>query len=219
MSVVKDKQVTIEKLVTSVAALETQVRDQAEVIKTLTSEVTFLKDKVNSMEQLQRGNAIRLYGFPGSNDETGLAGKVYERVLKPILAAAKSKGDIASVPQVNNAVEEVFRAGRFAAGSGKPPPPVIIKFVSSSTRLAVLKNKRVSMPSPTEGEKASGLKRFVIAEDLTTPTYRKLQEILKDERVSKAWTIGGDIWFMLTGENSRPQKVKCVFDPIDKILS
>jgi len=219
MSVVKDKVVTLEKLMTKVELLETKVNVQEESIKTLTSEVTVLKEKVNQLEQIQKGNAIRLYGFPGSNDEVGLATKVYDRVLKPILTAARAKGDIPTVPQINNTVEGVFRAGRFAAGSGKPPPPVIIKFSSTSTRLAVLKNKRSSMPAPTEGEKAAGIKRFVIAEDLTTPTYRKLQELLKDDRVVKAWSIGGEIWFVTQGENVRPKKVRSIFDPIDKILS
>ena len=221
ISSVEDKQQNLEKLVNRVSELENIVHGQTEVIKNLTSEVTILKDKVNSFEQLQRGNAIRLFGFPGSNDETNLSGRVYDRILKPILAAAKTKGDISSVPQINNLVEDVFRAGKFAAGANKPPPPVIIKFTATAAaaRLAVLRNKRTSMPAPSEGEKAQGIKRFGISEDLTTTTYRKLQDLQKDERVNRAWTINGEIWFVLEGENSRPKKVKCIFDPIDKIVT
>jgi hypothetical protein len=219
ITAVEDKQSNIEKLVNRVTELENTVHDQSEVIKKLTSEVTLLKDKVNTFEQIQRGNAVRLFGFPGSNDETNLSGRVYDRILKPILAAAKAKGDIATVPQINNVVEDVFRAGKFAAGANKPPPPVIIKFTAAATRLAVLKNKRTSMPSPTEGEKSQGIKRFGIAEDLTSPTYRKLQDLQKDERVNRAWTINGEIWFVLEGENMRHKKVKCIFDSVDKILS
>jgi len=220
MSIVKDKVVTLEKIVSRVDTLEAKVLSQDEVIKSLTSEVATLKEKMNVQEQIQRGDAVRLFGFPGSNDETNLAGRVYDRILKPILAAAKAKGDISSVPQINNVVDRVFRAGRFAAGANKPPPPVIIKFAATAAaaRVAVLKNKRTSMPSPSEGEKSTGIKRFVIAEDLTTPTYRKLQDLQKDERVTKAWTVGGEIWIVV-GENSRPRKVKNVFDTVDKILS
>ncbi len=46
--------------------------------------------------------------------------KVYDRVLKPILAAAKTKGDIPSVPNVHNSVYTIFRAGRVVPN--KPPP-------------------------------------------------------------------------------------------------
>ena len=218
ISIVRDKQDTLEKLVTRVGVLETKVEEQDAVIKSLMSEVTSLKGKVNTLEQLQRSNTIRLFGFPGSNDETHLASKVYDRILKPILTAAKTKGDISSVPQLNNTVEEVFRAGKFSPGANKPPPPIIIKFNSSNIRLAVLKNKRNSTPQPTEGEKASGIKRFVIAEDLTTPTYRKLQDLQKDDRVVKAWTVAGEIWFVTQGDNIRPKKVRSIFDTSDKIL-
>ena len=100
-----------------------------------------------------------------------------------------------------------------------PPPPIIIKFVSPAIRLIILKNKRTNIPQPTEGEKASGLKRFFMAEDLTTPTFRKLQELLKDERVSKAWTIGGEIWVVPQGENMRAFRVKSVYDDNNLILS
>jgi len=222
---VKVMQQNIEKLVNRVSTLETLVTSQAATIsayegtiKSLVSEVKFLKDRSNAQDQNLKSNAVRLFNFPGSNDETGLHAKVYERILKPILVAAKAKGDLATVPQVNNVIEEVFRAGRFAAGSNKPPPPIIIKFVSSAVRLAVLKNKRTNIPPPSEAEKALGLKRFVLAEDLTTPTYRKLQELMKEEKVTKAWTMNGEIWFVV-GENSQPRKVKSVYDSLESILS
>ena len=209
---VKQLQLDIKHLVTRVATLETKVQAQDDVIKrheetikSLSTEVTSLKEKTNLQEQLQKGDAIRLFNFPGSNDETGLSSKVYDKILKPILQAAKSKGDLSSVPKLNDLIDDCFRVGRFSPGANKPPPPIIIKFISLDARLAILKNKRTNTPSPTEGEKAIGIKRYVLAEDLTTPTYRKLQELLKDDRVDKAWTIGGEIWYVTPGENVRPK--------------
>ena len=226
LAAVKVMQQNIEKVVNRVATLEATVAAQAtvinnheETIKTLVAEMKTIKEKTNAQDQQLKSNAVRLFNFPGSNDETGLPAKIYDRILKPILVAAKAKGDLATVPQLNNVIEEAFRAGRFAAGPNKPPPPVIIKFTSPAVRLAILKNKRTNTPSPSEAEKALGLKRFALAEDLTTPTYRKLQELQKEERVSKAWTMGGEIWFVTTGENSQPRKVKSVYDPINVILS
>jgi len=216
----------VKQLVNRVATLENQVAEQDNTIQFLTSEVTSLraevktlKEKVNHSDQLQKGNALRLFGFPGSNDETSLSSKIYDRVLKPILVAAKSKGDLSTVPQLNNVIEDSFRIGKFSPGPNKPPPPIIIKFSSPAVRLAILKNKRTNMPSPTEGEKNAGIKRFVLAEDLTSPTFKKMQELQKDDRVSKAWSINGEIFFLPTGENQRPKKVKSVYDDIDQILS
>ncbi len=216
----------VKQLVNRVATLESKVAEQDATIQhlcdqvcSLTAEIKTLKEKVNTNDQLQKGNALRLFGFPGSNDETSLSTKIYDRVLKPILVAAKSKGDLSSVPQVNNVIETCFRVGKFSPGANKPPPPILIKFTSSAVRLALLKNKRTNMPSPTEGEKNNGCRRFILAEDLTTPTYRKMQELQKDDRVSKAWSINGEIWYLPTGENQKSKKVKSVYDDIDTILS
>ena len=215
----------VEPLLAKVADLEAKNRALEESNKnlkssltSLSSDVRHLKDQMNVREQQLKNNAIRLFNFPGSNDETNLVSKVYDRILKPILAAAKAKGDLPSLPQANTCIEEVFRAGRFAAGKDKPPPAIIIKFSSPSARMAVLRNKRTSMPSPNEAEKASGSRCFLITEDLTTPTYRKLQELRQDDRVAKAWTQSGVIWFVPSGENQKARPVKSVFEPLDRFV-
>ena len=114
------------------------------------------------------------------------------------------KGDLLTLPQVGTTITEVYRAGRFSQGVNKPPPPVVVKFTSPNIRMAVLKNKRTNMPLPTE----VGAKRFIIVEDLTPATYRKLQELAGDDRVDKAWTIGPleGIYGWLPRRASRPLK-------------
>jgi len=197
-----------------VATLEAKNLALEKTIINLSTEVKQLKEQFNTREQQLRSNSVRLFNFPGSNNETGLAAKVYDKVLKPILAAAKAKGEIATLPQVGTAIEEVFRVGKFAAGPGKPPPPVLIKFTSPDLRLAILRNKRVSMPPPTDSSK-----KFIITEDLTTPTYRKLQEIREHENVARAWTMNGSIWFVPAGENQSAKKVKSIYDDISTIVT
>jgi len=208
----------IDDLVTKVSTLEAKNKALEASVETLSAEVKTLKEQSNSWDQQARSNTVRLFNFPGSNDEVNLANRVYDRILKPIFAAAKANGEIATLPQVGTAVEEVFRAGRFAAGPNKPPPPIIIKFSSPSLRLAILKNKRRHIPPPTEGEKASGTKRFTITEDLTAPTYKKFQEILHDDRVARAWTHNGTIWFVPVGDNKPAVRVKSVYDPLSEII-
>jgi len=211
---VKKSQANLESLVTRVTSLEAKVALQDSAIASLQAEVKFLKERDNSREQQSRNNALRLYNFPGSDDETHLAGKVYDKVIKPILTAAKAKGDLSTLPQAGTTIENCFRVGRFAAGPNKPPPPIVIKFTTPAIRMAILKNKRNSTPPPLFNDK-----RLVLSEDLTPATHRKLRELMEDERVEKAWTLSGSIWVVRSGPNNKPFQVKSIFDPIDKILA
>ena len=211
---VKKRQANIETLVKKVTTLETTVSEQGKLISTLQEEVKHLKERDNTREQTLRGNSLRLFNFPGSGSETNLAATVYDKLLKPILAAAKSKGDIATLPQMPNTISEVFRVGKFAAGANKPPPPIVIKFTTPAVRLAILKNKRLHTP-PAEG----GNKKMVLTEDLTTPSHRKMKELQADDRVAKVWTRSGVLWLCKTGDNMPPIQVKSVYDTNDKILS
>ena len=206
-------QAKIEQLVTRVQSLEVKVDSQDKLIASLQKEVKFLKERDNVREQQTRCNTLRLFNFPGSDSETNLAARVYEKLLKPILAAAKSKGDISTLPQLPNTIEEVFRAGRFAAGANKPPPPVIIRFTSSAIRLAVLKNKRNNTPPPQEGAK-----RMILVEDLTPASHRKLKDLQEDDRVAKAWTMSGTLWVVKNGDD-KAKPVKSVFESNDTILA
>lgn len=203
----------LKTIVTRVTTLEAIVTEQDNAIKSLQQEVRLLKDRDNVREQCSRGNALRLFNFPGSDSETNLASKVYDKLLKPILVAAKAKGDYPTVPQVGTTIEEVFRVGKFAHGSNKPPPPIIIKFSTPAVRIAVLKNKRVSTPSPEEGQK-----RMVLVEDLTPATHKKMTSLLEDQRVAKVWSMGGVLWYVKRGDNQSPKQVKSIFDSNDAIL-
>jgi len=214
MTEVQKNQASLVQLVSRVTALETRVTEQDKTIASLQAEIKTLKDRDNNREQQSRGNALRIYNFPGSGDEVNLAAKVYEKLLKPILAAAKAKGELPTLPQVGNTIEDVYRTGKFAAGQNKPPPPIVVKFSSPAVRLAVLRNKRNNTPPPGENQK-----KMSISEDLTPATHRKLKDLLADERVAKVWTLNGSLRYVTHSENSKPMMVKSVFDSNDKILS
>ena len=113
----------IARLVNRVSVLETTVKDQATSIFNLKCEIRILKDSNNARDQQERCNSLRLFNFPGSDSETGLLNNVYDKVIKPLLVAAKASNLIPSVPQVGNTLSAAFRIGRFSPGSNKPPPP------------------------------------------------------------------------------------------------
>jgi len=215
----------IEKLAVSMCALEKKVASHETTIKTLEQEVKKLKEFSNDRDQESRDNVIRLFNFPMSPDDVAadegkaLANRVYDRILKPVIIAAKAKDDLVSVQQVNNVIDDCFRIGKPSLKDGiLRPSPVVIKLRSKQLKQAIMKNKKTSLPAPSDREKAAGIRRFVLVEDLTSPTFKKLSEILVDERVEKAWTIEGKIRFVLVGNDKSVKKVKSVFDPTSKII-
>jgi hypothetical protein len=193
-------------------------------IEVLDRQVYELRNIVNMREQEQRNMSIRISGFPLLDDEKAstdakfLAKKIYEKALYPVLAAAKAKNDIDKIPTLNNTIASCYRVGaNFARANTATPPPLVIKLQSEHVRMAILKNKRLSTPSPTDEEKAMGLKKMIIMEDLTPACYKLLRDLQRSEEVQKAWTVEGRIRFLLTGSQTI-HKVKSVFDSASGII-
>jgi hypothetical protein len=128
---------------------------------------------------------------------------------------AKAKGDITSVPSLANTVEAVYRAGKI---SGSHTPPIVVIFNSRAARLAVLRNKKNNIPMPTDEEKSAGAKRYIIAEDLTGPSFRMLRYLQADDRVSKVWSAEGQIRYVLKSDPTI-KKVTSVYLTVDQILA
>ena len=177
------------------------------------AEILELKTKVNEFEQSSKSKSIRVFGIIVPKEEEEALGanraaikRVYDKVIKPILVVAKAKNMIDTVPQLNNCVAEGYRAGLPPkAGKSGPPPPCVIKFVSKDIRDVILKLKKDNTPPPPcQEEKAAGVKRVVVVEDLTPSTHRKLKELVAQQEFEKVWTINGYIRFTLTGD---PDKI------------
>jgi hypothetical protein len=206
-----------------VLALESKVGALEHKVVTLEGDLLSLKEVSNNREQATKLCSVRVHGFPVTDEELAatdggktLGSKVYERIIKPILTAARAKGDISSVPHCANAIEDCFRVGR-PTKTGKPVP-LIIKFANKNVRLAVLRNKRANTPTPADTERSEFVKRFSIVEDLTSPTYKLLRLLQDREDVSKVWTVEGRVRFTLSSNPNNIIKVKSVFQPIEKIL-
>jgi len=225
------KQEQVDALVVQVNTLEAKLASQEIIINTLSKESRTAKEAINNREQADRGNTLRLFGLPLTTDEQDgnktISSIVYDRVLKPILIAAKNKGLATSVPQLSNLITDCYRVGKPSSSSGgsgasgaaaATPPPIIIKFGNPQHRLAILKNKKASTPPPTEAERFAGSKRFVLVEDLTSANHRMLKDLQNDERVSKVWSVDGRIRFVLSGQDESIKRVKSVFDTPDSVI-
>jgi hypothetical protein len=112
-----------------ISSLEVENNTLRTSVNVLTREVNNLKIAVNNSDQLRRSNSIRLVGFSMSEDEAGatdggrsLATRVYAKILKPILSAARAKG---AIPSCASVIEECYRVGKASSNKSKPPPVVI----------------------------------------------------------------------------------------------
>ena len=184
-------------------------------------DVKSLKTSHNQREQRLRATTIRLFNFPVILGESvdnyrPLATRVYDKVLKPALVAARAAGDVGSVSQQQNCVEACFRAfSPKEPPPGAAPPPIIIRLVSNAIKFAVMKNRK-HIPAPVEDSQL-GVKRYVLVEDLTPEALSLFRSLQRDERTEKVWTLNGVIHYTKPGISGF-SKVKNIFDPLDTIL-
>ena len=187
-----------------ICALEKQMKDQ--------------RDFANSQQQHLRTLAIRLLNFsvmPGeaADNYSGLKSRVYDNILKPLLVPAKADKDLTTVPQLASVVEACFRpfsATAASSSSSSSPPPIIIKLTSRPIKIALLKHRK-NLPQPSETEKAAGLQRYLLVEDLTPDTRRCFTAISKSKKTDTTWTIDGVIKYTLVGDKT-VYTVKSVYD-------
>jgi hypothetical protein len=207
-------------------------------IVNLQSELISVKTTLNARDQQSRYRSIKLSGLPISEEEAGtsdadlpklLSKKVYERILLPILAAAKDKKEIDTIPTMAKCIDEIYRTKSWSnskpsstpGASFEPPAPptIIIKLFSPAIRLAILRNKKENIPSPTPAERSAGSVGFFIAEDLTPLTFKLLRDFQRHQGVDKAWTVDGRIRYVRAGDPDRKvYKVKTIFDPVSDII-
>jgi hypothetical protein len=192
-------------------------------VSTLEREVKTLKEASNDRDQAAKSRTVRIFGVPSADEETKSSDggksfytKVYDRILKPCLNTAKSNGDLQSVPHFTTAIESVYRAGKSAIPSR--PAPLVVTFTNESFRMAIMRNKKSSLPTPTAPERDIGIRRFMIVEDLTPATFQMLKSLKSREEIDKIWSIEGKLRFKLKGQENIV-KVKSVFDSVESILS
>ena len=191
----------------------------------LEQEVKQLKGLVNIREQQGRNLAIRVIGLAMTEEErTGAepskatAKLVYDRVLKPMLGAAKDRNKLATLPQLSTAVTEAFRLrARSGVAPTGAPPMILVKLSSPAIKSAIFAVKKDALPAPSAAEKDSGTKRLMIVEDLTPPTFKMLKMLREDKRVARAWTVEGRIRYVLEKEDTI-RTVSSVFDHLDTFL-
>jgi hypothetical protein len=194
-------------------------------INRLESEVKHLKEAVNHREQLARALCIRVINLPVADDEVNgpdpaaaTAKLVYERVIRPLLTAAKTKAKISSVPTLPNVISKAFRVAKPI--SSAPPPPIIVHLLSPTIKSIIFIMKKEAMPRLSDAERAQFQRRLLLSEDLTPPTFAFLKLLKGDERVNRAWTVEGQVRFIKEGDpNNIVHKVRSVYNTVDSLFA
>ena len=218
------------KKVDEISAVKAEMEEMRVAVGTLMEtvasqgrEIMTLKEQANSRDQQLRSSIVRLYGFGHAAEDTGdpkaLSKRVYDCVVKPVLAAAKANKLIDVLPQLSNTITEVYRVRVFSTQEpipGQPPPlpaPIIIKFANQATRLAFLRSKKEHMPAPLDSDKAAGITKYSASEDLTGPTHKMFKQMVESSLVDKVWSVDGRLRFTVPGDKSI-KRVKSVFTSV-----
>jgi len=222
---VKHIYITVNEIKVTLADQQQRVTALETTVSSLSNEVHTLKNIVNSHEQSLRSATIRITGFPFTaeeklaRDNQALKERVYNRIIGPTLAVAASRGLTPSLPLSSAVISSCYRVG---APSARPdtatPPPLVVRLANSQIKVDIMKCKKEAKVGPSDQEKAIGLKRFFISEDLTQPAFKKLKELQNCEAIEKAWSIDGRLNFMLPG-STVIHRVASVFDDLEAILS
>ncbi len=227
---------TLDKLSSSVNSLWASVTTNTDSIATNTAAIAEIKEEMakhkmemkslktshNSREQRLRATTVRLFNFPVTIGESidnykPLSTRVYDKIIRPALVAAKAAGGIGTVSQQQNCIEACFRSfSPREPAPGSPPPPIIIRLSSNATKFAVMKNRKHIL-APGDSERAAGSKGFILVEDLTPEALSLLKALQKDPRTDKVWSLNGILHFSRPGASGF-SKVKNVFDSVDTIL-
>ena len=205
-----------------VKAVQHELGAHEDRLSALERDMKSQKDLSNQQQQQLRSLTVRLLNLPvipGEKDDNnaGLKARVYERVLKPLLVAAKASKTLSTLPQLSSVLEACFRPFNTTAAASGPPPPIIIKLTSRAIKLALMKHRK-ELPKPTAEETSAGITKFVLVEDLTPDTHKAFVAVSKSSKTGKVWTQDGVIRYVRTGQTT-VQSVKSVYDPIEKILN
>jgi MbeD/MobD like len=188
-----------------------------EQLVNLDHEVKQLKTKINDVEMHQRSFNVRIFNVPldgDVNDTRNVAQQVYNRILKPILEGAVSKGRLSSVP----AVDQLLETAHILPGKEGKPKPIICRFFNRFHRMLVLQLKKEFAPCGSATNAARGPPLlFPIYEDVTKDVFQLMRALSSHNLIDSCWVAGGIIRIRKV-DSSVIQKVYNIYDTVDTIV-
>jgi hypothetical protein len=241
-SEVKGLKVLICDLKNENKQLKSDNRDMQKQLSDMNSTNVALENRVIHLEQYHRSWSARALNIPltpeEESDNSIVAAKVYSLLLLPILHGAADRKLIPHIPTV----DQLLEVAHILPGKAGEPKPVIMRFYSRNVKEIIFKLKKFYAPrvegtasgasregrgsgdrEGDEGDEAGGFEGrgkycFPLYEDLVRAAFQKLRALSKDDRVKAAWSVKGQIRFILYKSPKEIRKVVSLLDPIETIL-
>ena len=169
-----------------VTSLLNKLRDKDNIITELEQKIDLMRQdmefELNDFEQYGVNNSIRIYNLAiKNNDSTSTVLKLLIDKLEIQLSAS----DIVAAHPLPQSISSSNRDPR-------PPPPILVKKIMSTTKGLVIQNRR---------ELKGNTSKISIHEDLTRKNMLLLNRVKRDDRISAAWSSRGLIWCILKNSN------------------
>jgi hypothetical protein len=145
---------------------------------------------------------------------------VNDKIIKPVLQAAKDKSHmVTSIQQLNTITEDIFRLsypakdvqGRFQTVF------VTIKSKEQAMRTIIFQNKLDSIPAPSAVE-VTRVSQNLLMDDHTITILKKIKELCNNDRVSRAWVTKGAIRYTLVASPDVIRKCPGAFASLSEII-
>lgn len=186
----------------------TEIKDLQIDVGSCQTQILQLKNRLNHREQKDRQLQIRIFGLQITEEETAApdgratAKVAYDRILKPLLTAAKEANLLPTVPQLANVIQDAYRLrSRSGSAPASSPPAILVRLASNNIKSALFRVKKDHMLKPNPAEKTSGVRWFNLSEDLTSANHGALMRLRADTRIARAWTVDGNIRYVLAGSD------------------
>ena len=203
-----------------------QRKENIELVKKIegnTSEIKWLKLKLDEKEQHNRNECVRINGIQiDKEDEKALghnqaAIKAVEEVLKPLLDANKDKLKMPTGPGLFIKNAHILPIPKQAKAGDYKAPPIIVRFYSRPLKDFILSNKNDIRVRDIDCK--SGVNRYSIIADLTNMRYTAMQVLIKSKKFFKCWHIDGRVIKYIKKQGDNIQSVKFFEQSHNDLLS
>ena len=204
-----------EQLETAVVGLTAKLAEAVSGNKEKDIIIARHSDQINNCEQALRSTSICILGLPVKKDDSTVTiiDAVYENILRPVLEAAKVKGELTEHPSRRFMIDSAF-----AIPSKNPSScPVIVKFSSSFIRNLVFSYKNDVLPKTPDPNSSRIRHKFAIFEDLTPANFAHFRTLADDERTTSIWTFNGQIKFRIK-DSENIYRARNLSDTVDSLI-
>ena len=221
LSIQEDKMDNLEKMLAATQAENVVLREE---LRNKDAEVTQLKNRLNSVEQHNRSNSIRIFNLKidgDANDNDNVARQLYESALLPILEGARSKGRLHTIP----AYDDLIEVAHILPTKADKINPIICRLYKRGMRTLLMQHKKEFAPRAKAPLATSGSTRpppfiYPIHEDMTRDSFQLMRAMSAHNDVLACWSAGGQLRFRLKDEgDTRIHRIYSIYEPVNMIVA